>query len=150
MGSRIVKWSYELNEFDMEYHPRGAIKAQALADFMVECPYKETPKAIWELYVDGSATSTLGGGIILIDPEGEKLKFVIRYSELVSNNEAEYETLLVGIRIAAEAGVWCIKFYSDSQLVAEQISGGFTARSETMKKLLEEARKRLNSSMNGK
>ncbi|KAL0439145.1 UNVERIFIED_CONTAM: hypothetical protein Slati_2397500 [Sesamum latifolium] len=98
MGSRMVKWSYELNEFDMEYHPRGAIKAQALVHFMVECPYKETPKAVWELYVDGSATNTQsGGGIILMDPEGEKLKFVIRYNELISNNEAEYETLLVGI-----------------------------------------------------
>ncbi|KAL0427433.1 UNVERIFIED_CONTAM: hypothetical protein Slati_2918100 [Sesamum latifolium] len=103
----------------------GAIKAQALVDFMIECPFKETPKAMWELYVDGSATSMQsGGGIVLVDPEREKLKFVIRYSELISNNEAKYETLLLGIKIAAEAGVRCIKIYSDSQLVVEQISGG--------------------------
>ncbi|KAL0285166.1 UNVERIFIED_CONTAM: hypothetical protein Sradi_7180700 [Sesamum radiatum] len=32
-GSRMIKWSYELNEFELDYRPRTAIKAQALADF---------------------------------------------------------------------------------------------------------------------
>lgn len=34
---RLVKWSVELSEFDIAYQPRGAIKAQALADFVAEC-----------------------------------------------------------------------------------------------------------------
>ena len=36
-SGRLVKWSVELSEFDLSYRPRGAIKAQALADFMVDC-----------------------------------------------------------------------------------------------------------------
>ncbi|KAL0321044.1 UNVERIFIED_CONTAM: hypothetical protein Sradi_5365900 [Sesamum radiatum] len=110
----------------MEYHPRGAIKAQALADIVVECPYEETPKVKWELYVDGSATSKqAGGGVVLVDPEKEELKFVIRYSENISNNEAKYKTQLAGIRTAAEARVQHLKIHCDSQLVVEQISTGF-------------------------
>ncbi|KAL0456023.1 UNVERIFIED_CONTAM: Polyprotein P3 [Sesamum latifolium] len=35
-GSRMIKWSYELNEFDLKYRPRNAIKAQALAEFLME------------------------------------------------------------------------------------------------------------------
>ncbi|KAL0448819.1 UNVERIFIED_CONTAM: hypothetical protein Slati_1438300 [Sesamum latifolium] len=55
VGSRMTKWSYELNEFDIEYQPRKAIKAQALADFIAECPQHEvTEEEVWDLFVDGS------------------------------------------------------------------------------------------------
>ena len=36
-SGRLVKWAIELGEFDIKYKPRTAIKAQALADFVVEC-----------------------------------------------------------------------------------------------------------------
>ena len=35
-AGRMVQWTIELNQFDIEYHPRTAIKAQALVDFIVE------------------------------------------------------------------------------------------------------------------
>ena len=35
-AGRMVQWAIELNQFDIEYHPRTAIKAQALVDFIVE------------------------------------------------------------------------------------------------------------------
>lgn len=36
-SGRVVAWSIELGEYDLEYIPRTAIKAQALAEFIVEC-----------------------------------------------------------------------------------------------------------------
>lgn len=33
---RLVKWSAELSEFNIEYHPWGAIKGQAIANFIIE------------------------------------------------------------------------------------------------------------------
>lgn len=36
---RLVKWSIELSEFDIEYHPQGAIKGQVVADFITEYTY---------------------------------------------------------------------------------------------------------------
>ena len=33
---RLIQWAVELNEFDIRYHPRKAIKAQALVDFITE------------------------------------------------------------------------------------------------------------------
>ena len=65
-SGRLVKWSIELSEFDLSYKPRGAIKAQALTDFMVDCtepgegiqeeqPVElEKPKGVWLVMVDGS------------------------------------------------------------------------------------------------
>ena len=35
-AGRVIQWAIELSQFDIEYHPRTAIKAQALADFIVE------------------------------------------------------------------------------------------------------------------
>ena len=34
--ARMVQWTIELSQFDIEYHPRIAIKAQVLADFIAE------------------------------------------------------------------------------------------------------------------
>ena len=35
-AKRMVQWAIELSQFDIEYHPRTAIKVQALADFIAE------------------------------------------------------------------------------------------------------------------
>ncbi|KAL0454694.1 UNVERIFIED_CONTAM: hypothetical protein Slati_0808600, partial [Sesamum latifolium] len=127
MSNRMIKWSHELNEFDLEYQPRSAIKAQALADFLTEYdPGEEKKKddpGEWMMFIDGSATaSKAGGGVVLKSPEGEEMLFAIRYEEVVSNNEAEYETLLVCSNLAREAGASSISVKSDSQLVVEQVT----------------------------
>ena len=36
-SERLIKWAIELGEFDIKYRPQTAIKAQAIADFVVEC-----------------------------------------------------------------------------------------------------------------
>jgi hypothetical protein len=65
----------ELEQFDIEYHPRTAIKGQVLADFLVEfCNIpeaEELPKeSTWIVHVDGSWTRSRSGvGFILRNPE---------------------------------------------------------------------------------
>lgn len=62
-----------LSEFDLEFRPRAAIKAQVLADFIVEASYKEeeAQAKTWEVSVDGSATQTGSGDGIIITSPGE-------------------------------------------------------------------------------
>lgn len=54
---RLIKLAIELFEFDIEYRPRTAIKAQTLADFIVETTSEETSEAAgtWKISVDGYA-----------------------------------------------------------------------------------------------
>ncbi|KAL0296030.1 UNVERIFIED_CONTAM: Retrovirus-related Pol polyprotein from transposon gypsy [Sesamum radiatum] len=71
LSGRMVKWVVELSEYDIEFHSGPTIKAQVLADFVVELAYDEvsisTPT--WSLYVDGSSTSTgSGAGVVLESP----------------------------------------------------------------------------------
>ncbi|KAL0284052.1 UNVERIFIED_CONTAM: Retrovirus-related Pol polyprotein from transposon opus [Sesamum angustifolium] len=107
LSGRMVKWAVELSEYGIEFHPRPAIKAQVLADFVVELAYDEasisTPT--WSVYVDGSSTSTgSGAGVALESPQGDKFEYAIKLDFPSSNNEAEYEAFLAGCELALAAG----------------------------------------------
>ncbi|XP_038973752.1 uncharacterized protein LOC120105406 [Phoenix dactylifera] len=127
-AGRTTKWAIELGEFDIEYRPRPAIKAQTLADFIVECtvpdepearpaPAEQTPSPIWTLHVDGSS------------------------------NSGEYEALVAGLKLARELGVKDLRAFSDSQLVVNQILGDFEAREPTMQEYFRKVRD-LTSALN--
>jgi ribonuclease HI len=133
----------ELSEFDIEYHPRQAIKAQALADFIAEFtvtedePSEEKPDEEWEIEIDGSSVKGAGGvGIVFKTPEGHLLKHSTRLQYPTTNNEAEYEALLTGLRIAKELGANRLKIRSDSQLIVGQVNGEYEAREDRMTKYL--------------
>ena len=67
VAGRLIQWAIELSEFDIRYQPRNAIKAQVLADFIVEF----TPShgnldgmediKTWVVHVDGLCTLHTGG-----------------------------------------------------------------------------------------
>ena len=49
LSGRMVKWSIELSEFDLQYRPRLIIKSQILVNFKVECTLlEEDPEVIQE------------------------------------------------------------------------------------------------------
>ena len=50
---KMVVWSIELSEFGIKYELRGTIKAQSLADFIIELPTSPLEEETWTLYVDG-------------------------------------------------------------------------------------------------
>ncbi|KAL0293354.1 UNVERIFIED_CONTAM: hypothetical protein Sradi_6941100 [Sesamum radiatum] len=136
-SGRLVKWAVELSEYDISYMPRMTIKAQALADFiseMAEMTLKDASQdQRWLLHVDGSSTAQgSGAGIVITTPQGEDLEFSIKFSFKASNNEAEYEALGIGMRMAHEAGARHLLVYSDSQLVAKQVEDAYEAKEESM------------------
>uniref|UniRef100_A0A2N9HBH6 RNA-directed DNA polymerase n=1 Tax=Fagus sylvatica TaxID=28930 RepID=A0A2N9HBH6_FAGSY len=142
-AGRLIQWAVELSEFDIEYHPRQAIKAQALADFIAEFtvtedePSEEKPGEEWEIEIDGSSVKGAGGvGIVFKTPEGHLLKHSTRLQYPTTNNEAEYEALLTGLRIAKELGANRLKIRSDSQLIVGQVNGEYEAREDRMTKYL--------------
>ncbi|XP_073022575.1 uncharacterized protein [Primulina eburnea] len=102
-SGRMVKWAVELSEFGIEFQPRPAIKAQVLADFLVEMTTNEAECSIptWVVYVDGSSTvHGSGAGVVLESPQGDIFQYSIKLLFSASNNEAEYEALVAGIKLA--------------------------------------------------
>jgi hypothetical protein len=69
---------------------------------------------------------------VLISPEGLVLEQAVRLKFSASNNEAEYETMLIGLRTANKLGANHLQIFCDSQLVANQISGEYQARDDRM------------------
>ena len=73
---RMVQWVIELNQFDIEYHPRTAVKAQVLADFITEFTFpnkdsltKEAKR--WTVQTDGSSAQKRGGvGVVITTLNG--------------------------------------------------------------------------------
>src|SRR4051812_5457430 len=76
----------------------------------------------WTMYFDGSKRSTgAGADVVLISPQHDKMKYILRMDfPHPSNNEAEYEALLHGMRMARACGATRLEIYGDSNLVVQQ------------------------------
>ncbi|GAA0165053.1 hypothetical protein LIER_20552 [Lithospermum erythrorhizon] len=126
---RIVKWAIELSEFDLRYKPNTSIKAQALADFVVECtnrPNEEAPELInlieasqekvWLLYVDGACNpGNSGAGILLWSLEGNKIEYALLFTFKSTNNEAEYEALVNWLTLQTKDGFSAVGWPCEGQ-----------------------------------
>ena len=137
---RLIQWAIELNEFDIRYQPRHAIKAQALVDFIAEFTpnHDETENSKrWVVHVDGSSTRHAGGiGVVLQSLEGDKLKHKVHLQYQTTNNEVEYEALLKGLEFSKSVEAKSILVLGDSQLIMGQVNGMYEAKEERMKKYL--------------
>jgi ribonuclease HI len=141
----IAKWAAELVEFQLDFQPHHAIKSQVLADFIVEwTPPPCTPGGLdpapdpisaerrgpiftephWTLFLDGSARQqSAGAGVVLADPGGNQLQYVVRLEFKATNNMAEYEALIFGLSAALSLGVRQLLVKGDSQLIIKQVRG---------------------------
>ena len=54
---------------------------------------------------------------VLTCPDGEVIEYAFRFAFLASNNEAEYEALIISLKLAKELRILEFKVFSDSQLI---------------------------------
>lgn len=81
------------------------------------------------MHVDGStSTSASGAGVILRDKYRQKIEHAVHFLFPVTNNAAEYETLLAGVKLVTAIGIRKLKIHIDSQLIVGQDGGSFTPK----------------------
>ncbi|XP_011102168.1 uncharacterized protein LOC105180203 [Sesamum indicum] len=139
-SGRLIKWAVELGQYDVDYQPRTAQKAQALADFVTELSRDlKSPLATeeqgskWMLHVHGSSNANNGGaGILIQGPNGVEIEVAARLSFPLTNNEAKYEALILELELAYEVGARDLEVFTDSQLIALQIEGTYETRERMM------------------
>nr|GEV12308.1 reverse transcriptase domain-containing protein [Tanacetum cinerariifolium] len=144
------------NRNDFRWMEAAKQAFQELKKLIMELPMLSTPNLKEILYVyiaasgeaisgtlftDGaSSLKGAGAGLVLIDPTGTEYTYAIRLNFASTNNEAAYEALLAGLRIAGKMKVSALKVKFDSKLVAFQLNGEFVASSDGMAKYLEKSK----------
>ena len=147
--------------FDIKYMPRNSIKGQVFADLVVEfaeCPEEmnvekhgmdeksvgvisvqgSTP---WKVYMDGASNQQGSGvGLVLLLPKKITIEKSLRLGFSATNNEAEYETLLMGMMMVQKMGGKTVKVFSDSKLVVGQVIGDLEARDPRMQEYLRQVK----------
>jgi ribonuclease HI len=91
------------------------------------------------MYIDGSLMKTGAGvGLLFILPLGKHVRYVLHLHFPASNNVAEYEALVNGLRIAVELGVQRLDARGDSQLVIDQVMKNSHCRDQKMEAYCDE------------
>ncbi|XP_048626928.1 uncharacterized protein LOC125597348 [Brassica napus] len=135
VSGRLAKWAVELGEYDVIFRPATAIKSPVLADFVAEFSSAllpaleqevrlrgETKEEVeWILHVDGSSNVRGAGmGIVLTSPTGNTASRAVRCNFKATNNESEYEALIVGLTLVHQMGAKNIQGFDDFQLIINQ------------------------------
>ncbi|XP_062100229.1 uncharacterized protein LOC133806112 [Humulus lupulus] len=143
-------------EFAINFVPQKAIKGQALADFLAAHPipdnmelHEDLPDeevftietSSWQLFFDGAAKKCgAGAGIVFVTPSGGLIPYSFHILAICTNNEAEYEALIIGLEIALEMQIQSLEVYGDSLLILKQINGEFVVKHEALIPYCEKAK----------
>ncbi|XP_074337438.1 uncharacterized protein LOC141674627 [Apium graveolens] len=143
----MVKWAIRLSTYDITYDTRTAIKSQALVDLVADfCPSQMTdaeqefqqvllrvdlkPQT---LYTDGASNvNGTGLGLVLKSPQGDMIAQSICCDFKATNNEAEYEALIMGLTIAKDMKIKNIDVNCDWLLIVNHVKGSYEANDHKM------------------
>ena len=81
---------------------------------------------------DSKMLAGLGAGVVLTSPIGDTVQYVLQIMYTDSNNAAEYEALLHGLRMTVSMGIQRLEVRGDSNLAISQINGDFYAKDPKM------------------
>ncbi|KAL0405364.1 UNVERIFIED_CONTAM: Gag-Pol polyprotein [Sesamum latifolium] len=145
-SGRLVKWAVELGNTISNIRVEQRSKHRCWQILWSNFAGEKIPetKGGWLLHVDGSSNANNGGaGILLQGPDGVKIEVAARFSFATTNNEAEYEALILGLQLALEAGAKELSVCTDSQLVAMQVEGAYETREWTMTQYLAKVKEQM-------
>ncbi|XP_028071841.1 uncharacterized protein LOC114274168 [Camellia sinensis] len=146
LTGRIRRWLLALAERGITCVTPKAIKSQVLANLLAQFPSsKHEPAEVplpdevhvstavietyWDLKLDGASGAGKGGaGITFTSQEEEKFHLSYKLDFECSNNEAEYEALILGLIAAQKKGLHKLRIWGDSKLVVKQTMGDFTLK----------------------
>jgi len=104
-------------------------------------------KGILKLYVDGASRGNpgeAGAGFYLMDEDGNAILKGMRFLGRMTNNAAEYQALILGLRETLGIRGTSIEIFTDSELVAKQVRGIYNVRDRHLRRLHREAVELLN------
>ncbi|XP_026428643.1 uncharacterized protein LOC113324541 [Papaver somniferum] len=160
LTGRTARWMLQLSEFELDYQRPKGVRGQSIADLMAMFPgegndeiHDHVPGEVaaadinkpWTMFFDGSLYDTVGGaGMVFEAPQGYLLSYSFKLDFPCNNNVAEYESLILGFKIAKELGLGSIKIKGDSRLVTNQVNGDFHVKDPHLSPYRSEAQNMMN------
>lgn len=98
------------------------------------------------IYTDGAARGNpgpAGAGVVVIDEDGAVISEVSKYLGETTNNQAEYQALIIALEEARKLGAETLSIFSDSELLVRQIQGEYLVKNEGLKRLFKLAKDKL-------
>jgi ribonuclease HI len=144
---RIAKWAAELSGYHITFEPRTTIKSQVLADFIVDWTGPITQpdtfaEKVWTIHCDGAwCHAGAGAAAVITSPTGIKHRYAARLSfalesDRCTNNIAEYEAVILGLRKLRALGVTTCIIRTDSKVVADQVEKDYAAKDPALMQYL--------------
>ncbi|XP_042519149.1 uncharacterized protein LOC122092913 [Macadamia integrifolia] len=150
LTSKLARWLLLLAEFDIVYVTQKSIKGSVIVEHLSAHPVVDTRPlndifsdedvvsvevenevGIWQMFFDGAANHKgCGAGVLLITPEGLNMPMAYRLDFECTNNKAEYEACLMGLKVAISIGVKRLEVYGDSSIVICQVQGKWKTKEE--------------------
>ena len=98
----------------------------------------------WKLYIDGASGSQGSrAGIILNGPNKIWIRYAVKLKYNTTNNAAEYEVLITGLKLDIEVRTEHLKIYSESQLVVNQVKNSYQVKEPSIVKYVQKAKQLL-------
>ena len=133
LAGRLSSWAIELSEFTIRYEPHGPIRAQCLADFANDLQEHAPHDTWWTMHVDGSSNPLgAGAGIVLAGPGNVLIEQSLHFTFKTSNNQAEYEAIIVGLNLARDVGTRKLLCKTDSKLTVGHLNGDYQIKDPTL------------------
>jgi ribonuclease HI len=144
---RITKWAAELFVYHITFEPMTTIKSQVLTDFIVDWTgptwqQEESPEKVWTIHCDGAwCHAGAGAAAIITSPTGIKYRYAARLSfalesDRCTNNIAEYEAIILGLRKLRALGVTTCIVRTDSKVVAGQVEKEYSTKDPALMQYL--------------
>ena len=81
---------------------------------------------------------------MLVTPLGGLIPYLISLIEICSNNVAEYEALIIGLKLALEMPIDQLEVFGESQLIIQQMHGQYEVRNDKLVPLYQRVRSLMN------
>ncbi|XP_059281345.1 uncharacterized protein LOC132035043 [Lycium ferocissimum] len=123
---KLAKWQILLSEFDIVYVTQKAIKGQAIADHLAEHPVDEEYMPLKTYFPDEEVLFV--GEDISEEYPGWRMFFDGALRFPCTNNMAEYEACILGLRMAVDMSIQELLVIGDSDLLVHQVQGEWTTK----------------------
>jgi ribonuclease HI len=84
---------------------------------------------VWKIFFDGASSKEgVGAGVVLVSPAQETIALSYKLEFEATNNVAEYEALVLGLRAAKDMGIEEISVFGDAELIVHQVKNIYQAK----------------------